>query len=170
MVVLLCPLASSVAAQGRPPAPQRGPEHQRLGYFVGNWQTEGEVKPGPFSTGGRFISTDRVEWLDGRFFVVERATSTLPAGNQIQLSLIGWDARQKVYTFDSFNSAGIRTSATGVIVGDTWTWSTSDTFGTLRIRHVITMVSPSTFTFTFQTSVDGVTWSPFIEGRSTKVQ
>ena len=113
VAVLLCLLASSAAAQGRPPAPQPGPEHQRLGYFVGNWRTEGEVKPGPFSTGGRFISTDRVEWLDGRFFVVERATSTLPTGNQIQLSVIGWDARQKVYTFNSFNSAGIRTWASG---------------------------------------------------------
>jgi hypothetical protein len=28
-------------------APKPGPEHARLGYFVGKWKAEGEMKPGP---------------------------------------------------------------------------------------------------------------------------
>jgi hypothetical protein len=44
----------------------------------------------------------------------------LPTGNQLQLSILGYDARQKTCTFDSFNNAGVRTSATGTLDGDTW--------------------------------------------------
>lgn len=35
-----------VAAQA-PQAPKPGPEQARLGYFVGKWTVEGEMKPGP---------------------------------------------------------------------------------------------------------------------------
>ena len=34
-------------------APKPGPEHARLGYFVGKWKAEGEMKPGPMGPGGK---------------------------------------------------------------------------------------------------------------------
>ena len=44
--------AQVVAAQAAQ-APKPGPEHARLGYFVGKWKTEGEAKPGPMGPGGK---------------------------------------------------------------------------------------------------------------------
>ena len=41
-------LAGSTILSGQaPPMPKPGPEHQRLGVFVGNWTFTGEMKLGP---------------------------------------------------------------------------------------------------------------------------
>ena len=45
--------AAAPAAAQAAPAQKPGPEHQRLGYFVGRWKAEGEVKPGPMGAGER---------------------------------------------------------------------------------------------------------------------
>ena len=158
-------LAVTAGAQ-TPPTPA----HQRLSYFVGHWKTEGVVHAGPFSPGGAFSSDDHAEWMDGEFFVVTRAASTTPQGRQFQLSVLGYDAQQQVYTFSAFNNAGVRTTATGTVDGDTWTWVSADTIGgqTIRLRHTITMASPSAYTFRFDLSTDGATWSTFIDGKTTK--
>jgi hypothetical protein len=54
--------------------PKPGVEHQRLGYFVGQWHLEGEVKPvvGP---AGKDTEDDDCQWL-GRFFVVCHSSET----------------------------------------------------------------------------------------------
>src|SRR5262249_12602966 len=50
-----------------PPDMKPTPEHARLGYFVGKWQTEGEMKPGPFGPGGKLTSQDDCQWFEGKF-------------------------------------------------------------------------------------------------------
>ena len=45
-------LGASFASAQEPAAPKPGPEYQRLGYFVGNWTTVGEMKPGEMGPGG----------------------------------------------------------------------------------------------------------------------
>jgi hypothetical protein len=67
VVALMLSVVTVVDGQVRPQPPKPSAEHEKLGYFVGDWQTEAEVKPGPFSPGGTFTSTDRGEWLDGGF-------------------------------------------------------------------------------------------------------
>jgi hypothetical protein len=169
-VTFLVVLASTTGAQNAPPV-GRAPEYEKLTYFVGNWKTDGEIKPGPYSPGGTFVSNDHAEWMDGGRFVIGRAMSTTPNGKQFQLSILGYDARRKAYTFNSFNSAGIQTSALGTLNDQTWTWTSVETVGaqTLHSKHTITMLSPSAYTARFEISTDGVTWSSFMEGRVTKV-
>ena len=50
-------------------APTPGPEQKKLGYFVGKWTTEGEMKASPMGPGGKITSTDTCEWFDGGFAV-----------------------------------------------------------------------------------------------------
>jgi hypothetical protein len=50
VALLLTTVPQIAAAQGGQ-APKPGPEHARLGYFVGKWTAEGDVKPGPMGPG-----------------------------------------------------------------------------------------------------------------------
>jgi hypothetical protein len=79
-------------------APQPGPEHARLGYFVGKWNVEGEVKPGPMGPGGKLTSSDTCEWFEGRFSVICRSDGSSPAGPTKSLGILGYSAEEKVYT------------------------------------------------------------------------
>src|SRR6184192_2827317 len=45
-------------AQAPPQMPKPGPEHQRLHYFVGDWETITEAKPSPFGPGGKITAKD----------------------------------------------------------------------------------------------------------------
>ena len=86
---------SSRAAQ----APKPGPEHARLGYFVGKWNGEGEMKPGPMGPGGKMKSTDTCEWFEGRFSVICRYEGTTPMGPTKSLGILGYSTEEKVYTY-----------------------------------------------------------------------
>lgn len=52
--VAVAPVAAAQASSPQKP----GPEHQRLGFFVGRWKAEGEIKPGPMGPGGKMTGTD----------------------------------------------------------------------------------------------------------------
>ena len=56
----LCLILTSGLALAQAPAekPKPGPEHKRLGYFVGKWSTDGETKPNPFMPGGKMATKD----------------------------------------------------------------------------------------------------------------
>src|SRR2546425_12241035 len=43
--------AGGALAQG-PQMPKPGPEHQRLHYYVGEWKSEGAMKPSAYGPGG----------------------------------------------------------------------------------------------------------------------
>ncbi|HEX9637557.1 MAG TPA: hypothetical protein VGB99_08495, partial [Acidobacteriota bacterium] len=62
--ILSLGMAAAQAQQTQQP-PQPGPEHQRLGYFAGQWRFEGEMKEGPMGPGGPVTMSDRCEWFDG---------------------------------------------------------------------------------------------------------
>ena len=53
--IAVCLVLSSGLALAQAPGekPKPGPEHKRLGYFVGKWTAEAEMKPSPFMPGGK---------------------------------------------------------------------------------------------------------------------
>ena len=53
----LCLLLRS-SAQERGGTPQPSPEHKKLGVFVGTWNDEAMMKPGPFGPGGKMNLTE----------------------------------------------------------------------------------------------------------------
>ena len=61
--------------------PKPGPEVKKLGYFVGTWTSEGELKENPFGMpAGKFTSTDKCEWFSGGYQVVCHSTGKGPMG------------------------------------------------------------------------------------------
>ena len=61
--------------------PTLTPELKKLDYFAGTWVLEGEMKPGPMSSGGKMRETNRNQWMDGGFFLIVRSEFETPMGN-----------------------------------------------------------------------------------------
>jgi len=153
-------------------APKPAPEHQRLQYFVGEWKNEGTMKPSPWGAGGKFIGTDRDTML-GDFFLVLQSDGTSPMGTMKGVAVIGYDAKEKVYTYDSFDSMGVHELSKGTISGKTWTWlSPEQDMGGKKVkgRFILNEVSPTSYTYSYDMSTDGGAWANVMEGKATKVK
>lgn len=169
IAVILFVAASTFAQMNTTP----GPEVKKLEQFVGNWTTEGTIAQGPWGMGGKFTSTDTNTWMPGNFFVESHSEFKMPpevGGEGKAVSFMGYDTDQSTYTFDQFNSSGRHETSKGTVSGDTWTWSSSANYGGQQIqqRMTVKILSPTSQSFKFEVSMDGTSWMPFMEGKSTK--
>src|SRR3954462_12192436 len=98
-VIVVAGWQGLAAAQAPGAAAKPGPEQKRLGYFVGKWTVEGEMKPGPMGPGGAITSNDTCEWYSGGFAVICRSAGKSPAGPSKGLAIMGYNADEKVYTY-----------------------------------------------------------------------
>jgi hypothetical protein len=168
MLLVTLAYLGAASAQAQMDAPKPAPELRKLDYFVGSWKTEGDMKPGPGYPGGKFTAVDHDEWMKGGFFVVAHSDFKASAGDGTELSVMGYDAAEKVYTYTAFNSAGQRETAKGRLEGDTWTWNSNETIGGMHSRYSMKILSPTSYTFKFELSQDGATWFSAMEGKATK--
>jgi hypothetical protein len=162
-------LLSSAFAQG-PQLPKPGPELQKLKYFVGNWTSEGDMKPGPMGAGGKITVQEEAKWMEGGFFVVFNSTFKSAMGNGAGLALMGYDPQESVYTYDEFNSMGEAVHSRGAVEGDTWTWTNEMKMGpqTVKARFTQKILSPTSYSYKFEMSPDGTTWNLIMDGKATK--
>src|SRR5687767_11652293 len=112
IVVAVFSMSVGVLLAQKPEIPKPGPEHQRLGAFVGNWTFEGEMKPGPMGPGGKMTGTDRIQWLPGNFFLERRFEGKGPMGEMKGLEILGYDTAKKAYHYNFFDSMGMTGSGT----------------------------------------------------------
>ncbi len=57
--ILLPALAGIVLAQAPPQTPKPGPEHKKLRYFTGTWNSEYEMKQSPMAPAGKGSGVNR---------------------------------------------------------------------------------------------------------------
>ena len=162
-------ITAAAFAQMGPPKP--GPELKKLDYFLGTWTSEGEAKPGPMGPGGKFTESGHGEWMDGGFFLVIHSDfkgGTM--GNATGTAYMGYNADEKVYTYDAFSSMGENIHAKGTLDGDTWNWTNEFKMGpqTMKSRYTMKILSPDSYTFKFEMSPDGTKWETGMEGKTTK--
>jgi hypothetical protein len=170
--VVLAGLAVCVHAQA-PAPPKPAPELKKLDYFVGKWKMDGDSKPGPMGPGGKMTMTQENAWMDGNFFVVGHSKFDAPGmGGGVATSYTGYKPDEKVYTYDEFNSMGEAEHSTGTLDGDTWTWLSEEKMGpqTMKGRFTMKIASPTSYTFKFEMSQDGATWTTAMDGTATKVK
>ena len=167
-ITILLGIALSARAQMERPKPAS--ELTKLAYFAGTWTTEGEIKPGPMGSGGKFTGTNHVQWMDGAFFLVTRSEFNGAMGKGAETSYMGYDSNDKMYTYDSFNTLGEADHAKGNVDGDTWTWQSETRMGaqTMKGRLTIKVLSTTAYNFKFDMSPDGTTWTNVLEGKATK--
>ena len=164
--------AAGSFAQAQMAMPKPAPELQKLDYFVGKWKVTGEMKPGPMGPGGTMTMTEEDSWMDGQFFVVTHSKFSSPSmGSGSGISFMGYDPDRKMYTYDEFNSMGEAEHSTGNLDGDTWTWSADAKMGdkVMKGRFTMKILTPSSYTFKYEVSPDGGTWTTVMDGTATKV-
>jgi len=169
VAMLLSPLV--FAQEG---APKPTPEHKRLGYFVGTWHTEGEMKPGPMGPGGKMSGTDKCSWYEGGFAVICNSEGAMPMGPMKSIGIMGYSAEQKVYTYVGIDSAGMSmtTVPRGTLSGDTWTYDDESMMGGQKVksRVIIKELSPTAYTFKMDVQGPDGKWVTAMESKSTKVK
>ena len=165
-------VAQMLLAQAPPQMPKPGPAHKRIGYFAGHWTSEGETKPSPFGPAGKFSMTDRNEWLPGGFFLVMHSEGKGPMGEMKGLAVMGYKEDEKAYFYNSYDSMGMTDSAKGTLQGDTWTWTSEVKMGgkPMKSRFTIKELSPTSYTFKWETSTEGSPFAPVMEGKSNKIK
>ena len=159
------------AAQNPPATPKPGPEIEKLKYFVGEWKQEGAIAASHMANAGKYTGTYHNAMAPGGFFVEMHSTNESGMGKWTATSFLGYNAQDKVYTYDEFDSTGGHTVAKGKLEGDTWTWTNESKMGdkTMNGRYTEKITSPTSYDFKFESSEDGgKTYSTFLEGKATR--
>jgi hypothetical protein len=162
----------SATAQAGQPKP--GPEHKRLGFFVGTWTTEGELKPGPMGPGGKFTGVDTCEWFEGGFSVICRSEGRMPSGPSKSLGILGYSAEEKAYTYYGVDNTAMTMVSVprGTLKGNTWTYTDEGAMGgeSFKTRVTIKELSPTSQSFLMEMQGPDGKWMPVMESRGTKTQ
>lgn len=167
-------LSSGIALAQAPgsEAPKPGPEHKKLGYFVGKWTSEGEMKPNPFMPGGKMTSSDSCEWWEGGFSVVCKYEGSSPMGPSKGLGIMSYSSEEKKYTYFGVDNSPMAMASVplGTVDGPTWTYEDSSKMGgkMVKSRYVITELSPTSYAFKWEMQGDDGAWQTVMDGKSTK--
>jgi hypothetical protein len=173
-VLALLALAPSIALAQAPQKPTPGPEHKRLGYFVGRWKGEAEVKQNPFLPAGKHTSSDDCEWFEGRFAVVCRNEAKTPMGPMKGLGLMTYSPEEKAYLYYGIDSSGMAMAAVskGTVNGDTWVYMDESKLGDKMVKQRFTIreLSPTSYSFTWEMQGEDGSWMALLEGKQTKAR
>jgi hypothetical protein len=174
VAVILSLAGVQIAAAQAPAAPKPGPEHQRLGYFVGKWTTEGTMQAGPMGPAGKMTSTDTCEWFEGHFAVVCHSDGKSAMGASKEIALMSYSPEEKAYTYYSTNNSGMTMTSVpkGTVTGDTWTYNDEMAMGgqKMKMRVTIKELSPTAYTFKMEMQGPDGKWVPTAEAKSTKTK
>ena len=172
LFALLGVLSVTVAVAAQAPKPTPGPEHKRLGYFVGKWNTEGEIKASPMGPGGKVTSTDSCGWFEGGFAVVCHYEGKSPLGPSKSIGVMGYSPEEKVYTYYGVDNSNMSMTSIprGNVQGDTWTYTDESLMGGQKVKSRVTIkeLSPTSFSFKMEIQGPDGKWAPMMESKSTK--
>jgi hypothetical protein len=162
----------TVIPQERGGTPQPSPEHKKLGVFVGTWKDEAEMKPGPFGPGGKLSLTESCEWFTGGFSIVCHTETKGFMGDVTTLTVLTYDADDKVYRLYELNSMGRSDAAKGTVDGDTWTFDGESKMGNtlIKTRSTIRIPSPDSAVMRSEVSIAGGPMTLLMELKGTRVK
>lgn len=173
-LVTITVISAAGAQVARAQAPRPGPEHKRLGYFVGKWNADGEIKPGPMGPGGKMKSSDTCEWFEGQFSVICRYDGSGPMGPSKGLGILGYNTEEKVYTYYGVDNTNMAMGSVpkGTVQGDTWTYTDESMMGGQKVKSRVTLkeLSPTQYTFRMEFQGPDGKWAPAMESKNTRVQ
>ena len=168
--VIVLGVASMPALAQEAPAP--GPEHKRLGYFVGKWTSEGEMKANPFMPGGKFTNTDHCEWFEGGFAVVCHTEGSSPMGPGKSIGIMGYSTEEQAYTYYAVDNGpmAMASEPRGTLKDGTWTYHDEAKWNgaMVKSRFTIKELSPTSYTFEWAMVGEDGAWMVLMEGKATK--
>jgi len=162
----------TVTPQEAEKPPQPSPEHKKLGVFVGTWNDEAMMNPGPLGFGGRMNLTETCEWFTGGFTVVCYTETFARVGNLKTLTILTYDPEGKNYRLHEFNSVGWSGAAKGTVDGDTWTFDGESKIGgrMVKTRSTIKMSAPDSALMRSEVSVEAGPMTLLMELKGTRLK
>jgi hypothetical protein len=162
-------LLFALAAQAQTPPP--GPEHKKLGVWLGTWTGEGKTEATPFSKAGTSKRTLTCSWFTGGYQVVCEGQVTGTTGKSEIRYVHGYSVAKKQYFTFGMSSTGMFDMVPGRVDGSdwTWTWEGSPTSGGKPYQfRLVVKTSPNGNTGRNEYSEDGKSWELISEVKSVK--
>lgn len=168
---VLC--ATLAVAQTSPP-PKPGPEAEKIGAYVGKWNTEAHVPTGAMgSSGGKTTGTISCDWVAERFGVFCREDVPIPGGGSLtDVYLMAYDEKAKNYFFTQVSAGGVIWTGRGTVDGDTWVWTVDSTADgkPIQFRFTEKWTSPDSYDFKNEVTESGGSMEVMMEGKETRIR
>src|SRR5271157_5657118 len=112
-----------------------------------------------------FSLTESGEWVTDGFFLETHTSMKSPMGHINSVRVMGYNAGDKVYTYNVYNSLGEHQMATGHLQGNTWTWIAEQKMNGVitKGRYTMTIVTPDSYTFKSEVATPSGGWSTVME-------
>jgi uncharacterized protein DUF1579 len=171
-IAAVCLFVSSVGGAQPQQQPTPSPQHQRMGYFAGNWKAEGMMKLSPNGNPAPFSLTESGEWVTEGFFLETRTKMKGPMGPINSVRVMGYNPENGLYTYNVYNSLGEHQMATGKLDGNTWTWTSEQKLNGVvaQARYTVTVATPDSYTFKQEVATPKGGWATVMEGKASRVQ
>jgi hypothetical protein len=153
---------------GGPPKP--GPEHARLGFFVGEWKSEGDVKASPYGPAGKFTFVEKCVWLPGNFALECNSQGQMSGMVVKGLSVMSYDTGEGKYIYFESNNMGENTYSKGTVDGDTWTWTSENQMNgkTIHSKFTLTRLNGDSASYRFEIGAGSDPLALVMEGKQTR--
>ena len=170
VIGLILLIVAAIYAQEPAAVPKPGPEHEKLGYYVGKWTEEGEIKPSAFGPGGKYTATETCEWLHGKFAILCKEDGTMMGGEMHGTSIMSYNTQEKSYVYFETNNWGELSYYHGSVDGGTWTWNNEFTINGQQIKGRFTLkrVSDDLANFNFEMSMGDQPSALVMTGKQTR--
>jgi hypothetical protein len=152
-------------------SPKPDPELTKLHALLGHWKYEGEVKAGPWGSGGEIAGEATTQMTLGGF-VMRTIEKQKGSGMIVALGVDTYDSSSKDFSSNWYYADGTIFSGTLVPNGNTLTWKGKFILAGKQYQLKMPLVfSPDLMSAneTGEVSVDGKTWAPFIEAKMLRV-
>ncbi len=170
LALLLSTFAIAQAPQ-QTSAPGVLPQHQAMGFFLGDWTATGTSKISPKSPAVPFKLNEHSDWVTDGYFLETKTSMKYDLGTVNSQRVMGYNVEDKTYTYNVYNSLGEHQVALGHLNGDTWTWNSEEKLNGIVItgRYTIVETGPNTFTFKSEVADPKGAWVTVMEGKAQRV-
>jgi len=168
--LVLLVFAVSIWAQTTAPTPD--PEIKKFDVFVGHWTYTGEYMAGPLGPSSKVTGEWSCRKILGGFFFQNQFAEKGPMGESRGIEIVGYDPAKKAFFTNEYHDDGNMMSGAYVFNGNTATYTGKFSVGgkTYMLKAAITPAADSmSFTVKAGTSLDGSSWTPWVEAKYTKV-
>jgi hypothetical protein len=93
----------------------------RLGVFIGTWNTTGEVLATAANPAGVLVATDTYRWLPGRHFIVHEVDARFDGRPTRSMEIIGFDGLKGRCFSTSYDDQGATEDFAVALEGRRWT-------------------------------------------------
>jgi hypothetical protein len=107
-------------------SPERGAAHERLNVFVGKWHSKGDSyaagqkKDDPRGSIEKWVSDETVEWLPGRFFLMQRWDAMTGVNEFKGTAIVSHDPETGDHLMRAYENHGFINDYVTRVEGDIW--------------------------------------------------